>query len=342
MLEGLAECIYKHRADEIKPILLLGEGCSRFSSCPSQGYWFLAELIKKGYFDLVLTTCSDNCLEKALVMTMDYDDFKIIYRGEVSDKTISGMLKVSRPPRVKIVKLRGECRANNLATKSSKPLEITKTLKENLIRIARERGIIGVGNSEMGNFLLSDIPADENQKKWNVDGTEGEFDSLFISLSRIIGIKEQENSEHLKQLQELLKSETIGEQSSIFNEFIPDRHFNLLPRPWGSVFSMVENEKVSVKILYLNPGEALSFHKHNVRDEIFLVLDKQVQLQIGCKKILLERGNSFRVPAGMKHRLTGLNVPCRILEISRNYYSQEEDIDRFEDKYGRVGAKGDE
>ena len=48
---------------------------------PSKGYLILAELVKKGYFDLILTTNYDSCLEKALTMTVNYDDFKIIIRG---------------------------------------------------------------------------------------------------------------------------------------------------------------------------------------------------------------------------------------------------------------------
>lgn len=564
MLERLAECIYRHRTDDNKPILLLGRVCSGGSSASPEGYWFLAELIKKGYFDLVLTTCSDKCLEKILARTMDYDDFKVIVRGEVGDETVDTIIREIRLPRIKIVKLRGDYGAADKSIESSTEWEIQEPLKENLYRIIRERGIVFVGNSRIDNSLFRDFPGHENQKDWYIDvkgpnsisithnqpgpsvygegdivpGDEGRFDGFLISLAKSILAKEQEESEVLSQLQEALsKSEDIGEQSSIckvevdrrrlnakikklkdeiqkrfpgfknlvfindpdapggirilerfksifadwmaaktsyklkvsgrgddaddrtaerfsdendnevdadaihvsgrkfllidsvsfsggtiekakdklieifgekteisaaviytgpdlerklkepgfyfkeanffrikelnsyqilfpwgwisstvpictnrkrrnhreiFNEFIPDRHFDLLPRPWGSVFSMVQNENVSVKILYLNPGEALSLHKHNIRDELFLVLDKYVELQIWDKRIRLERGNSFRVPAGTRHRLIGLKVPCRVLEISRNYYSQVEDIERYGDKYGRVGKKGDE
>ncbi|MDQ1350752.1 MAG: mannose-phosphate guanylyltransferase / mannose-6-phosphate isomerase [Acidobacteriota bacterium] len=537
MLEKLAEYIYKHRGDGVRPVLLLGTNSPNPPlTSPSQGHWFLAELIKKGFFDLVLTTSCDNCLEKALVMTMDYDDFKVIARGEVDDARIVDIIGNPHFPKVKIVKLRDESRANNSGIESSEELEIKGTLRENLFGITRERGIIVLGNSAMAHFLLRDFSADENEKCWRFDGDEGGFDNFFISLTKIIGEKEQKNSEVLSRLQkELTKSIDIGHQSSIckvevdrrrlnalirelkngilsrfptfdnfifiddpvapggikileqftlnfkswidgkrsfklevsgrgdeagdrtagglsdendndvvesaitekdrkfllidsvsfsggtiekaknkliqifgskidvkaaviytgpdlenklkekefcikeadffrieelnsyqvlfpwgwisttvpiftdrerrsrqdiFNEFIPDKHFDLLPRPWGSVFSMVENQNVSVKMLYLNPGEALSLHKHYVRDEIFLVLDEQVQLQIWNKKILLQRGNSFRVPAGTTHRLTGVKVPCRVLEISRNYYNQEEDIERIKDRYGRDRSIG--
>lgn len=540
-LEKLAVQVYLAKKCNTSTVLLLGTGCSSESgsknsnkSHPSQGYWFLAELIKKGYFDLILTECNVNSLEKALAMTMDYDDFKVIVRGEVDDYRIVDI--IGKSPKVKIVKLHGELQVNDSEVDSPKILKIKKILKKTLLDITRERGLLVIGNATMTNSLVN-FPADENQKYWNFNVTEGGFDNFFISLTKMIGETEQENNEDLKQLQkEIPKSKVIGHQSSIckvevdrrrlnnlitdlkdgienrfltlnnfvfiddpvapggikileqfksnfgswivgkrcfklkvsgrsdeshdrtagdildendkvipesainennqkfllidivsfsgetikkakdkltqkfggaidvkaaviysgpdlekklkeknfciteddffrieelnsyqvlfpwgwisttvpiftnrkeenleiFKEFIPDKHFDLLPRPWGSVFSMVENQVVSVKMLYLNPGESLSLHKHYVRDEIFLILDEKAELQIWDKKILLQRGNSFRVPAGTIHRLTGVDVPCRILEISRKYYSQEEDIKRLDDKYGREDKKGDE
>lgn len=564
MFEELAECIYRNRTDNNQPILLLGTDCSGGSAASPEGHWFLAELIKKGYFDLILTTCSDKCLEKILARTMDYDEFKVIVRGEVGDETVDAIIRECTLPRIKIIKMRGDYSVSAKGIELSGDWEIKEPLKKNLYGIMRERGIIFVGNSPNGNSMFRDFPGHKNQKYWYIDvnggdnisithtqpgasefgednfapGDDGRFNDFFISLAKCILEKEQGESEVLRQLQEELPgSKDIGDQSSIckievdrsslnelikklkdeihycfpsfdnfvfiddpvapggmkifkrfksnfkkwmggksnykltvsgrgdeaddrtadvfsdendnevganaigeenrkfllidsvsfsggtiekakekligifgektevsaaviytgpdlekklkgtgfciedadffrikelnsyqilfpwgwisstvpictnrkrrnlgeiFNEFLPDRHFDLLPRPWGSVFSMVENENVSVKILYLNPGEGLSLHKHHVRDEIFLVLDKQVELQIWDKKIRLERGNSFRVPAGITHRLTGLRYPCRVLEISRNFYSQVEDIKRYGDKYGRVGKKGDE
>ena len=114
-----------------------------------------------------------------------------------------------------------------------------------------------------------------------------------------------------------------------------------LPRPWGNVHTIIENQFSSCKILFLNPGEKTSKHKHYLRNEIFLVLDKCMTLQIWDRDILLERGDFFRIPAGTEHRLIGRDVPCRVLEIVQNYNSQVEDIKRTKDEHGREERKGD-
>jgi len=68
----------------------------------SDGYRKLAELIKAGYFDLVLSFNFDNLLETAL---QDVEIRRVI-RGETSEEAMQTLLD-AREPRVKLVKLHG-------------------------------------------------------------------------------------------------------------------------------------------------------------------------------------------------------------------------------------------
>lgn len=123
--------------------------------------------------------------------------------------------------------------------------------------------------------------------------------------------------------------------------FIPHNLFGYWPRPWGSIYTLSENQFVSVKMLSLNAGEKLSKHLHHVRDEVFLVLDEHITLQVWDTSFVLRKGDSFRIPAGTLHRLVALDSPCRILEIAYKYYDQVDDIKREDDKYDRVKERGD-
>jgi len=70
---------------------------------PSLGYRFLAELIRDGYFETVITFNFDTLLEKAL-HDVGVHDFTTIIRGEFED---SKLALAARQPGIKILKLHG-------------------------------------------------------------------------------------------------------------------------------------------------------------------------------------------------------------------------------------------
>lgn len=119
------------------------------------------------------------------------------------------------------------------------------------------------------------------------------------------------------------------------------RHSHSHPRkitvskPWGGFEELTLNEKTTVKILTVNPGEELSLQAHEHRHEWWIVLDEAMQVVIDDTKLILGKGEEVYIPAGTKHRVIGLSRPCRWLEISYGEFL-EADIERFDDKYGRV------
>lgn len=72
---------------------------------PSRGYRFLADLIARGYFDVVVTFNFDCLLERSLD-AIGFSDYKAIIRGEVDTQAIDRLVR-STQPRVKIVKMHG-------------------------------------------------------------------------------------------------------------------------------------------------------------------------------------------------------------------------------------------
>lgn len=106
-------------------------------------------------------------------------------------------------------------------------------------------------------------------------------------------------------------------------------------KPWGGFDELTLNEKTTVKILTIRPGEELSLQAHEFRDEWWIVLDEAMKVILDDHDYLLAKGDEIFIPRGAKHRVVGLHTSCRWLEIAYGEFL-EADITRFDDKYGRV------
>ena len=106
-------------------------------------------------------------------------------------------------------------------------------------------------------------------------------------------------------------------------------------RPWGNYERFTENQKSTVKILTINPGEAFSLQSHKDRDEFWHILSGEGRLIIGQETFEAEVGMDKFILRGINHRIEAGNETLVVLEISLGDFN-EEDIIRVEDKYGRI------
>ncbi len=109
----------------------------------------------------------------------------------------------------------------------------------------------------------------------------------------------------------------------------------VVEKPWGRFIQYVLNEQVTVKILEVKAGEQLSLQSHNHRSELWVPLDEGACIQIDDQIVRPKPLEPVFIPVGAKHRLIGEDKSYRVLEISFGYFD-EDDIVRYEDKYGRV------
>jgi mannose-6-phosphate isomerase-like protein (cupin superfamily) len=93
-----------------------------------------------------------------------------------------------------------------------------------------------------------------------------------------------------------------------------------------------------VKIITVNPGEALSLQHHRNRDEFWHVLSGEGFITIGTERITAKAGDDHFVPRETAHRMEASSSPLVILEIAFGEFD-ENDIVRLEDRYGRVGQQ---
>ncbi len=106
-------------------------------------------------------------------------------------------------------------------------------------------------------------------------------------------------------------------------------------RPWGEELWITKNSPSMVKIISVNPGEALSLQYHNDRDEYWHILSGDGTATIGSDLIPLKGGQDCFIPRLTKHRLTGGTARLVLLELAFGQFD-EKDIVRLEDRYGRA------
>lgn len=106
-------------------------------------------------------------------------------------------------------------------------------------------------------------------------------------------------------------------------------------RPWGKFRSFPYRSARSIKIITVNPGETLSLQYHNRRSEFWVVLDRGLEVTVGDKVWQPEKNEEIIIPRQAPHRIKCVgDHPARIMEIWIGD-SDESDIVRLEDKYGR-------
>ncbi|HZP90620.1 MAG TPA: cupin domain-containing protein [Actinomycetota bacterium] len=109
----------------------------------------------------------------------------------------------------------------------------------------------------------------------------------------------------------------------------------ILDKPWGRVTTYALNQPSSVRVISVDPGQETSVHYHQMRDEMWVVLDPGLTLQIGNRVVEAQPGDEFMVSAETTHRISNRSAARgRVLEIAYGY-TTEDDTLRLEDDYGR-------
>jgi mannose-1-phosphate guanylyltransferase/mannose-6-phosphate isomerase len=107
-------------------------------------------------------------------------------------------------------------------------------------------------------------------------------------------------------------------------------------RPWGWYDSIDKGSCFQVKRLCVNPGASLSLQRHSFRAEHWVVVKGSAKITNGDKIELLSENQSTYIPVGALHRLENSgNIILEIIEVQSGTYLGEDDIERFDDLYGR-------
>jgi len=117
------------------------------------------------------------------------------------------------------------------------------------------------------------------------------------------------------------------------------RQHKTIARPWGTYTVLEEGPGFKMKRIEVKPGGSLSLQLHHRRSEHWVVVRGTARVTCGERVYDVPQGESTFVPIETRHRLENRGTEMlAIIEVACGDYIQEDDIVRFDDKYGRVPA----
>ena len=109
-------------------------------------------------------------------------------------------------------------------------------------------------------------------------------------------------------------------------------------RPWGNYTVLDSGEGFKVKRIEILPEKRLSYQKHTRRAEHWQIVRGTAKVTLNEVETLVGKGGTVDIPAGAKHRVENPSVDGQLvfIEIQLGDYLGEDDIERFEDDFGRI------
>ena len=108
-------------------------------------------------------------------------------------------------------------------------------------------------------------------------------------------------------------------------------------RPWGK-YTVLEEKATDYKLkrIEVAPGARLSLQAHQHRSEHWIVVSGTATVTRGEEVFTVSKNESTYIPIGEKHRLENRGkIPLQMIEVQVGDYLGEDDIERFDDAYGR-------
>ncbi len=151
-------------------------------------------------------------------------------------------------------------------------------------------------------------------------------DLLIVETDDVIVVAKRGESQQVKELVNVLKEKGRREAEEHTTGY----------RPWGSWTVLGEGPGYKIKKITVNPGQRLSLQMHYHRSEHWVVISGTAKVHIDGQEYMVPENKSIFVPQCAKHYMENSGrVLLEIIEVQNGCYLEEDDIVRFEDKYGR-------
>jgi mannose-1-phosphate guanylyltransferase len=183
------------------------------------------------------------------------------------------------------------------------------------------------GNTTFGDTILQETSNSLVHGGERLIATVGLDNIVIVDTKDALLVACKDKVQDVKKIVEKLKAEKRS-------EFKVHRE---VYRPWGKYDSIDNGERYQVKRITVNPGEKLSIQMHHHRAEHWIVVSGTASVTNGDKTFLVTENESTYIPIGIVHALENPGkVPLEMIEVQSGSYLGEDDIVRFEDRYGRV------
>lgn len=183
------------------------------------------------------------------------------------------------------------------------------------------------GNSLQGDVMSVDTRNSLVQSHHRLVTTVGVEGLVVIETKDAVLVAHKDQCQQVKKIVKRLQAEQR-------EEFVAHP---LVSRPWGHYDTVDKGERYQVKRITVLPGECLSLQLHYHRAEHWIVVSGTAKVVCGDKELILSENQSTYIPLGIKHSLANPGkVPLELIEVQSGAYLGEDDIVRFEDRYGRA------
>ena len=184
----------------------------------------------------------------------------------------------------------------------------------------------GEGNVVQGDVLMHDC---HNTLAMSVNrfvACVGLEDMVVVETPDAILISHKDRTQDVKRIVDALK-QTGRSEGQLHRKVF---------RPWGSYDGVDAGDRFLVKRIVVNPGASLSLQMHHHRAEHWIVVRGTAKVTREDKTFLVSENESTFIPVGAKHRLENPGrIPLEMIEVQSGSYLGEDDIERFDDIYGR-------
>jgi mannose-1-phosphate guanylyltransferase len=184
----------------------------------------------------------------------------------------------------------------------------------------------GKGNATYGDVMLHESHNSYIRTDGKLVAAIGVDDLVIVSTKDVLLVAHKDSVQDVKVVAQQLKAESRTEWE----------HHREVYRPWGKYDSIDSGERYQAKRITVKPGAKLSVQMHHHRAEHWVVVSGTAKVTNGDKTFILSENESTYIPVGVIHALENPGkVPLEMIEVQSGSYLGEDDIVRFEDRYGR-------
>ncbi|MGM0954032.1 MAG: mannose-1-phosphate guanylyltransferase/mannose-6-phosphate isomerase [Pseudomonadota bacterium] len=182
------------------------------------------------------------------------------------------------------------------------------------------------GNSFRGDVIAHNTESTLVRAESRLVATVGVKDLVVIETKDALLVAHKDQVQGVKEVVELIRNDGRHEHMNHREVY----------RPWGVHDSIDNGARYQVKHITVKPGGKLSVQMHHHRAEHWIVVSGTARVTCGERTYLVAENQSTYIPVGEVHSLENPGViNLELIEVQSGSYLGEDDIVRFEDKYGR-------
>ena len=182
------------------------------------------------------------------------------------------------------------------------------------------------GNVTHGDVIVKQANNNHIHSGYKLVSLLGVDDLVVIDTKDALLVAHKDNVQDVKEIVNQIKADGRTEHKLAREVY----------RPWGKYDSIDTGDRFQVKRITVKPGERVSIQMHHHRAEHWIVVKGTALITINGEGRLYSENEAAYIPITATHCMENPGkIDLEIIEVQTGGYLGEDDIVRFEDKYGR-------